>query len=196
MRRGRTQLVWVMASSLGVLACCAAPAPRTTLYTAEDMEASIGTLADALGGSRWLAGRSPESPELRLAIGNLENRSSTRLSSLDRRAMVTRVLLTPEVHGALAERNVRLFMLPADARSLEAYGITPGEQWAAADPTHAVDATFSSAARAGRRTPGRPADARKDYYLITMRIVDLSSREEVWSGTAEFARAARGTLVD
>jgi hypothetical protein len=186
----------MMACCILVFAGCAPTAQRTTLYTAEDVEVGIGTLVEELRDSPWLAQRSRTSPELRLMLGTMENRSNSRLSRLDQNAMVMRVMLTPVISNVLAEKNVRIFMPPADAKALEPFGITPREQWVSANPTHAVNAIFNSASRAGSLDASRPADQRKDLYLITMMIADVNSREQVWVGTAEFARTAKGTLVD
>ena len=161
------------------------------------MLGASASIADQLARSSFLAGRTGTSPAVRLGLGELVNASNERLSDLDRRAMVTGVLLEPRTLELLGSKNVSVVLPPASASELERYGVA-GAGGAASESaaTHAVSAEFGSLTRAGAKGRFRPADARKDVFLVDLAITELSTRSAVWAGRAEFARAARGLLVD
>lgn len=188
------------AAGLALLAagCASGPPARTTLYTAEDLLEASGRLAVDLAASPWLTSRSSASPPARIGLGEMENRSNERLAPVDRHATVARVLISPAMLDTLAAKNIAVVLPPAQAGELERFGVADAAAHAGYDPpTHLIGATFRSITRTAALTgSGRPADARKDYFLVDLVITDADTRRAEWAGTFEFARAARGVLAD
>jgi len=190
-------LAAALAFSLG--ACAGGPARRTTTYTAADLIEASHKMAASLAASDLLADRTADSPPMRLGLGDLENRSNERLSDMDRRATVARVLISPPMLELLASKNASVVLPPARAEELQRFGVSDAQAAASyEEPTHLVDATFRSLTRTATLAPKRdkPADARKDYFLVDFVIAEADTRRAVWADTFEFARIAKGTLAD
>lgn len=201
MRATRHTLALASGAVLAVLATIAplpgcATAPRTTTYTAEDLLEASHQFASALARSDLLATRDASSPPIRLGLGEMVNRSNERLADVDRRATVARVLIAPAMLDTLGRKNASVVLPPPDAAELSRRGVDLASAHASYEPpTHLVGATFRSLTRTASLVAG-PADARKDYFLVDMVITEADTRRAVWADTFEFARVARGRLVD
>jgi hypothetical protein len=170
--------------------------PRTTVYQRGDMLEASGSIAEQLSQSGFLRGRTAVSSPIRIGLGEMRNMSNERLSDLDRRAAVAQVLIEPGMLELLAQKNVAVVLPPASAKELERFGVR-GASARESDlaATHVVSAVFGSLTRAGA-SDGGPARTRKDVFQVDLTIVEVGSRSTVWAGRHEFARAARGVLVD
>lgn len=187
------------ALALALGACASGPPARTTMYSAADLIEASDKMAASLAASELLAVRTPDSPPMRLGLGELLNRSNERLSDMDRHATVARVLISPAMLELLASKNASVVLPPARTEELERFGVSGAEAAASYEPpTHLVHATFRSMTRTATLARGRdkPADARKDYFLVDFVIGEADSGKAVWADTFEFARLAGGTLAD
>lgn len=183
----------VLAVLAGALGCAAAP-ERSTVLQAGDLIATTDTMVQALAGSPWLAGRTPETrPEIVLRPDELRNLSDTRLSPAEQWVAVSRVVMSPAMLSMFRERAVIVQMPP---RPGDRAGLSVAEPLATITPTHTLRPTLRSLTRAASVTPGAQNAGRKDVYLFEYSIIELANRSIVWSGSTELARVASGSLVD
>jgi hypothetical protein len=182
---------------------CAAQAPaRSTVIQAGDLIDTTNTMAQALAGSPWLAGRTADTqPAIVLRPQELTNLSDTRLSPAEQWVAVSRVVMSPAMLALFRERNVIVQMPPrpanpSDTREVADPAATTPEPPATITPTHTLRPTLRSLTRASSLAPGSQDAGRKDLYLFEYTITDLSTRTIVWTGSTELARLATGSLVD
>ncbi|MBL8746422.1 MAG: hypothetical protein JNK58_08715 [Phycisphaerae bacterium] len=180
----------------GNLVCCSGSKPRSSALRAADMEVSCDEIRQQFASSGLIAGRTPDSPEIVLVPGAMENRSYERLSKLDRYGATVRLLNDPAMRELFAHANIRVVEPATDAGVYRALGLSPDPPARGLSPTHILQASFSSAQRQAAGTARATSDLRKDLFLIQFDVVDLKSRERVWSGSSEFARVAYGELID
>lgn len=164
-------------------------AGRTTVYTPEDMNEIADAARQDLSASDFLTTRTPASPRVVLQPASVRNVSSERIDRADQWAALTRVLYAPGMLDRFRAANIDV-VTPEAVRDHEA-----GQPWAGDAPTHALNCTFASVKRAGSASLG-PADDRKDVFNVDYSIVDLRTRDTVWTTTVTIARTAKGLLVD
>lgn len=172
-----------------VLLALAAPgcgAPRSTALTTDDLRATATQMAAKLSESAFLAGRTPDSPRMVIAIDKVQNLTSDLIPEAQQWYLMARVRASQPVAALSAQRNIA-FVIPAE-RLAAARAIDPDYARDRA-PTHAMSATFRSATRAA-------ALDRTDAYLCDFRITDLATGELAWTDIVEFKRAARGLSYD
>lgn len=179
-----------------VLSGCGAGKPRSSALRAADMEMSCAEIQSQLAASPFLAQRHAESPEVVLVPGAMENRSYERLSRLDRFGATVRMLNDPLMRELFARTNVRVIEPPDDTGVYKGLGLVADGSTGTLAPTHIVNATFGSVQRQASGTAAKTSDFRKDLFLIQFEVVNVGSREMVWSGSFEFARVAYGELID
>lgn len=195
-------LWWATLPLLFVLAACApSAADRSTALRGTDLVLTTDTVAQQFAGSDFLRARTPEaaarSPML-LRPDPLENLSDTRLTPGDQWAAISRVLFNNGMIGLLREKNIAVQMPPLATEGLARAGVTINEPPATIAPTHVFRSRLRSLTRAGSAAGGLAAQGaqRKDTFLFEYTIVDLSTREVVWTGSTELARVATGSVVD
>lgn len=189
---------------------------RSTRLRASDLDIAVTEVRESLAASAFLAGRTGESPVIRLVPSELENLSSDRLSRIDRWAAVSRVLFDPGMKRLLAGGNVELLMPRDGALLLTRYGLAVDPDARVAPvgmdespdfaPTHVLGGKVLSITRGvagadaggggGAGTAESPTDVRQDLVRVEYTIVDLSTRRVEWSAAHEFKRAASGIVVD
>lgn len=179
----------------GLLAGCGSAPSRTTQYTAEDAQRTSVELRQQLADSAWLAGRTPQSPEIWLLPDELTNASNERLTEGDRWAIIGRALFDPGMQQFLRQRSVWIIMPPERLPGLRQAGVdVPPTTSRAA--THFLRGSFRSATRTGSTEGRRVSDVRTDTFLIDLTALEADSGRAVWTGTHEFKRFARGSLAD
>lgn len=178
------------------LSGCSGNKPKSSILRAADMEMSCDEIRQQLSASTFIAGRTPDSPDIILIPGTMENRSYERLSKLDRYGATVRMLNDPAMRELFTNTNIRIVEPPNDAGIYRALGLASDEPTRDLSPTHVLQASFSSAQRQAAGTEKDTSDLRKDLFLIQFEVVDLKSREKIWSGSSEFARVAYGELID
>lgn len=185
MRTERRSALPLLASLLAALvAACAAP-PRTTRLKVEDFEDVAIEMAASLQRSPILAHRSPDSPQMIIAVSKVENLSSDILSDGEKWYLMDRVIDSRAIEALRESDNIR-FVIPAEKLRLLNRTLDPDEQ-AGADrnPTHTMTARLLSLVR----TAG--AD-RTDLYDCQFTLTALPSGEIVWTDNFAIKRIARG----
>ncbi len=178
------------------LAACSGGKPKSSALRTADMQMSCDEIRQQFAQSEFLAGRNAESPGIVLVPGTMENRSYERLSRLDRYGATVRLLNDPAVRDLFARTNIRVVEPPDHAGVYRGLGLTADQSAPGLPPTHVLQASFSSAQRQAAGTAKNASDLRKDLFYIQFDVVDLKSREKIWSGSSEFARVAFGELID
>lgn len=197
-RGGALTALWAVAA-LGAGACSAGGggSAASTRHTATDLRVAADEVVEALVSGAFLAGRDAASEPAVLMPGRVENRSSDRISRADQWAILSRVLFSEGVLETLRSKNVSVVRPDFAAWNLGVSegGFAGGAGVDEVGVTHTMRATLSSIARAASASGG-PADDRKDVFAVDYELVELSSRRVVWTARGEFARAARGLLID
>ncbi len=176
--------------------CGCASTPQTTRLRASDFDVTVNEVAARLAGSDFLARRRPDSPQIRMVARGVENLTSDVLSLSEMWTAVARVQSAFPLRELADARNI-VFQMPVhQVRALREAGFDV-PLTAENRPTHELFAVFRSATRSGVSAAGGGyTDLRKDYYFLEYRIVDLATRELVWSGSFEFARQASGLAIN
>ncbi len=175
---------------------CAANKPQTSRYKASDIDFTSVEIVQKWAESDFMKNRTPDSPRIRLMPSEMENRSSDRLSRVDQRAAVAKVVNDPGIQQLLRDKAIDVLWSMEEVALLKRHGIAvpalePGDQ-----PTHVFRAEFASIPRAAAAKEGEKANERIDRFFVTYSIVEIPSRRIDWSDTIEFARAAHGVLAD
>lgn len=181
---------------LGAPGCASAAQARTTRLASADLDQAVLELRDELAASRFLAGRGGGSEPVRLVLRRVENISSDRVPVAEQWSLASRVISHPGMQEMLRARNVLVQLPPEKIALLERGGLEFPALEPEDRPTHVMRAQIASGTRAASLAGGRAADIRKDYYLVTFVVEDLTSREVLWQGDAELAREAEGSLID
>jgi hypothetical protein len=181
----------------GALLCSCASVPQTTQISAADVADAKNTFVQQLAEAPLVAGRTRQSPELRWVPGLTENVSNDRLSELDRRALVARVLSDRGVQELLRNANIRVIVTAEQQAALARAGVPVPPIEPETSPTHQVVASLRSISRAGSvERAALGADARKDVFRLDLVAIDLRTRTQEPLGAYEWAKAARGLLLD
>lgn len=204
-RRSCPQLCFAIVGALTFIlapgACSPSPADRSTALRGTDLVLTTDTVAQQFASSDFLRARTAEaaaqSPIL-LRPDPLENLSDTRLTPGDQWAAISRVLFNNNMIALLREKNIAVQMPPLATEGLARAGITINEPPATIAPTHIFRSRLRSLTRAGSAAGSLASQAtqRKDTFLFEYTIIDLQTRAVVWSGSAELARLATGSVVD
>ncbi|MCW5776470.1 MAG: hypothetical protein KIS87_08540 [Phycisphaeraceae bacterium] len=181
-----------------VLGACAASgsSKQTTRLRHGDLALAGAEMRERFAAARFLEGRTPDSPPMRIVIRRLENLSSDRVPIAEQWAMVSGLIADRGVQQAARERGVVFQLPPEKAALLRETGVEYPALLPEHNPTHVLRATIRSVVRGGPTRGTGPADVRKDVYLISYEVEEIDSREVVWQADVEFAREARGLLVD
>lgn len=166
---------------------------NTTLIQASDLLEVSDAARAALASSAFFVSRSAASRPLTIEPGRVTNISNERLTAGDRRAMLTRVLYEPGIQQQLASRNIAL-LRPSESPELLA-GVWP-VAFSTTPPTHVLNAQFSSASRQAAIANSLSPDARSDLFVIDYTLVELATRDVVWSHQSELKRYATGRTID
>jgi hypothetical protein len=173
---------------------CAAPR-ETTRLAGGDLSEAISQAAEAIRGSAWLAGRSPDSPEAVVVIQEVENLTSDLIPPSEQWMIMARLRSALDEPSVREQRNVVFQVAPqrwSDARA----GGFEGDLGGRSAPTHVMSATFRSATRLGEQGRSELTDLRSETYLLAFRITRLDTRERVFSAAVDVKRAASGRLID
>jgi hypothetical protein len=168
---------------------------RSTRLTGQDIMAATDAMRQSLADSRFLAGRSPDSPPMAIVINRVQNLTSDVIPIPEQWMYVARVINALPIQQLAKQRNIRFVISPERIEALRQAGFEvqgPG----ALEPTHLMSATFLSARRAGRQPGAEVTDIRSDYYFMEYAIFDLADRDIVWTDRFEFKRQAEGALID
>lgn len=173
----------VTMACVAVLAAGCASPPRTTTMSGDDITAMAGEMAQKLHGELF-AGRTPESPPMRIAIQRVENLTSDLIPVNEQWQIMARIRDAQPIVELSNRCNVR-FVIPAEylaeGRTREQEpGFAAGRA-----PTHEMTATFMSLRRA-------TGVHRTDLYTCEFRITDLAGGTLDWVGVFQFKRAAVG----
>ncbi|MCL4742764.1 MAG: hypothetical protein KJZ54_11255 [Phycisphaerales bacterium] len=181
-----------------VLGACAATgsSSRTTRLRHGDLSLAVAEMRERFATAGFLEGRTPDSPPMRIVIRRLENLSSDRVPVAEQWAMVSGLIADAGVQAAARERGVVFQLPPEKAALLRETGREYPALLPEHNPTHIMRASIRSLVRGGAVRGRGPADVRKDVYLISYEVEEIDSREVVWQAGVEFAREARGRLVD
>lgn len=196
-----TKLIGVAAvAAVGLLGLgCAAPA-RTTLLKPSDLVLNTQTVVEQLARSDFLRSREGgTATPIVISPEPLENLSDNRLSSGDQWVAMARVLLNPQMIELLRAHNARVQMPQLKSEAIARAGLTINEPPAQVAPTHLFRGTLRSLARAASASGGTVASEatqRRDTFVFEYVIVEIQSRQIVWSGQSEVARLAHGSLID
>lgn len=176
------------------LAACSTP-PQSTRLTAKDFDVTVQQVTASLSRSDFLADRRPDSPPIRIVTRRVENLTSDVLTQGEMWMAVVRVQAALPVQALAQERNVVFQMPPEEIQRLRRDGfespLGPENM-----PTHELKAVFRSSTRSGLEKDDKHTDVRKEYYFLEYQVLDLSTREVVWNDAFEFAREARGLMVN
>ncbi len=173
----------VSMASVAVLAGGCSSPPRTTTLSGDDLSAMTAEMAQKLH-TELFAGRTPESPPMRIAIQRVENLTSDIIPVGEQWQIMARIRDAQPIIELSNQCNVR-FVIPAEY--LAESGTRQQEPGFAAQraPTHEMTATFMSLRRA-------TGVHRTDLYTCEFRITDLDTGALDWVGTFQFKRAAVG----
>lgn len=173
----------------GAAGCASAPGrASSTRLTADDLQQITAEMAARLRTSEFLAGRTPESPPIAVAIQRVTNLSSDLIPVSEQWWLMERVRSSLPI-VELGRARSFVFLIPAERlEELRALGFEAGVGSERA-PTHVMDAVFRSVTRSA-------AAHRTDLYVCEYRITDLASGELAWADSFEFKRAAFGRSWD
>lgn len=165
---------------------CATP-PRTTTLSGDDLDAMTAEMAQKLHAELF-AGRTPDSPPMRIAIQRVENLTSDIIPVDEQWQIMARIRDAQPIIELGNQCNVR-FVIPAEyLRASRTRAEEPGFA-AQRAPTHEMTATFRSLVRA-------TGLHRTDMYTCEFRITDLATGGLDWVGIFQFKRAAVGAAYN
>lgn len=177
---------------LGVLLLPACAQPRSTRMTVGDFEAMAAQMAQSLSRSPALAGRTPDSAPMVVAITKVENLSSDVMSEGEQWGVIAKIRGSLPIQALRQQKNIA-FVIPAEqTRKLRQQGDlgAAAEQFGSErSPTHTMTATFRSVTRAIDK-------ARSELYFCEFSLIDLKTSEPIWTDRFEYKRLATGHIWD
>ena len=192
----RPELLGSLAITVVLMASACASLPRSTRLRDADYQDLVAEMTAALAASDLLAERGPDSPQMRVVTRRVINLSSDVIPEADMWMLVARIQAAAPLQELARHRNL-IFQLPPERLELVREHWLDWPALAPEDaPTHILEAIYWSATRSGGTRRDKPSDVRKDYYDLEYRVVDLTSRELVWTASFAFAREATGLVID
>ncbi len=167
---------------------CAAPAPRSTSLTSDDLVVTASELAAKLTSSDWLRQRSEDSPRAVVVVSRVQNLSNDLLSQGEQWYVITRVRDSLPI-ADLRRSKALAFVIPSDRVAVGTLSNNPQGYTGRSDATHEMTATFRSA----RRAAGLHAT---EGYDCEFRITALDTGEVVFADSVAFKRVAVGKSYD
>lgn len=177
-----------------VVAGCSS-APRSTRLQSSDFDVTISEVVSQLSTSEFLRGRTPESQQMRIVAREVENLTSDILTKSEMWMSVARVQGALPVGDLARERNIVFQIPPEEIADLRRAGFD-SPMTAENRPTHSLKAVFRSSQRSGSYKDKQYTDIRKDHYYLEYLITNLTTRELDWTGSFEFAREAKGLIIN
>ncbi|MCC7146230.1 MAG: hypothetical protein IT443_07265 [Phycisphaeraceae bacterium] len=192
----------LLAVSVAALGACAGSVQSSRLRAGDFSQASA-EMAASLAASDLLRERGPNAPPMRVLVEKVENLTADIIPPAEQWMLMARIRASLPLKQLRAERNIT-FVIPEDRQALlaeagysepAANSPSAADTQAAQEPTHVMDAAFYGSPRLGAGKTGL-AEERSDYYYLECRILELHSRQLLWSGRFEVKRQARGLLID
>lgn len=188
----------LLAGIVLAVSLCGCGGGESTRISVEQYQAFLPTLAEKFRASKFLAARSEASPTATVSIVNVKNLTTDVIPlSLQWNLMAQLAGLLSELPDCRASHLD--FQLPPDRVAfLRRYG-KPPEQMNIdpTPPTHIMSAVFRSVRRAGRDDNGAGhEDDTHLLYLLSVKIVDVKTREMVFQGNIDFEVKATGRSID
>lgn len=168
---------------------------QSTRLTASDFDLTIEKMAQSLAASDFLRDRRPDSPEAWVVINKVENLTTDIIPVPEQWMLVARLQSAVPIKQLAQTKNVRFQITPERHEMLRQAGFTD-ELITPPAVTHNLSAVFMSAPRAARNGKGGQLTARSDFYYLEYSLLELQSREVVWTDTFEIKREARGLAID
>ena len=190
-------MAW-LAGAVVVVSLCGCGGGDSTRISVEQYRAFLPTLAEKFRESDFLAARSAASPTGAVSIVNVKNLTTDVIPlSLQWNLMAQLAGLLSELPACRATHLD--FQLPPDRVAfLRRYGKTPEEMnLSPAPPTHIMSAVFRSVRRAARGDGGTGHEEKTHLlYLLSVRIVNVQTRQMVFQGNIDFEVYAAGRSID
>lgn len=180
------------AMTSGTTGCSTA---QSTRLTASDFDLTIEKMVQSLAASDFLKNRGPDSPQAWVVINKVENLTSDIIPVPEQWMLVARLQSAVPVKQLADTKNVRFQITPERHAMLRQAGYTD-ELITPPIVTHTLEAVFMSAPRAARNGQGGQLTARSDFYYLEYSLLELESREVVWTDTFEIKREAKGLAID
>jgi hypothetical protein len=160
------------------------------------MDEIAARMAASLRRCPAVAARTADSPLWVVTINQVTNLTSDVMSEGEKWYIMARVQGLMPMLALRQEKNIR-FVIPAERRDAMLadpnIGAQAGELTeafaAGRQPTHSLEATFSSVSRAD-------PTHRTDAYQCQFQLLDLRSGEPAWMDQFDFKRAASGQVWD
>ena len=176
----------------GMAGCSTA---QSTRLTASDFDLTIEKMVQSLAASDFLKERRPDSSEAWVVINKVENLTTDIIPVSEQWMLVARLQTAVPVKQLADTKNIRFQITPERHAMLREAGFTD-ELITPPTVTHTLQAVFMSAPRAARSGQGGQLTARSDFYYLEYSLLELQSREVVWTDTFEIKREARGLAID
>jgi hypothetical protein len=178
-----------------IFAACATT-PPTTRLTIDDYNTTIAVVTQSLAASDFLRDRGPDSEPIVIVVDRVLNLTTDIIPPAEQWMMVARL------RGAMPiielERNKAItFQITPEKHQLLRDAGFEGDFRTGKPATHVMSAVFRSMRRELRdpREEGHIV-AVTDFYQLEYTIVNVASREIVWSDSFEFQRQATGLRID
>jgi hypothetical protein len=172
---------------------CQASQGQDTRLTEDDLSVTSQRMVDSLAASDFLAGRAPSSPPVVIVTDKVENLTDQIITPAKQWSTVLRVQNALPVQEFGKKRNIKFVVPPEREEMAQGSGI-PVADTGGLKPTHVLFATFTSSART--RDKGGLITGKENYYYLEFKLLEIQSRELVWSDAFEFKRKATGTVIN
>jgi hypothetical protein len=187
-----------LAGVLLVISVCGCGGGDSTRISIEQYQAFLPTMAQKFRTSRFLAARTPSSPAGAVSIVNVKNLTTDVIPlSLQWNLMAQLAGLLSELDACRAT-HLEFHLPPDRVAFLRRYGKTPEQMnLDPPTPTHIMSSVFRSVRRAGRDDNGAGhEDGTHLLYMLSVQIVDVTTREMVFQGNIEFEVKASGRSIN
>ena len=181
-------------ATTGLLTSCNS-APQSTRLRASDFDETIAKMAQSLAASDFLASRDAQSPAAWVVIDKVENLTTDIIAPAEQWMLVARLQSSLPIRSLAEKKNVRFQITPERHALLRQAGYE-GELGTPPKVTHTLAAVFLAAPRTNRTANRGQVSDRADFYYLEYSLLDLDTRQIVWSDTFEIRRQARGLAID
>lgn len=178
-----------------VLLTAGCSSAQSTRLTASDFDQTIEKMVQSLAASDFLRERQPDSPQAWVVINKVENLTTDIIPVAEQWMLVARLQSSVPIKHLAQTKNVRFQITPERHEMLRQAGFTD-ELITPPTVTHTLAAVFMSAPRAARDGKGGQLTSRSDFYYLEYSLLELETREVVWTDTFEIKREARGLAID